>query len=89
MSYFRFYNYKAIRKVLFLPILIERSYKEMVTRGDVSSLQKKKRRKKKGLIKVLFMFFNETSIIRKCQYRKQFRLNGLRSERGNVLVNTN
>ena len=27
MSYFRFYIYKAIRKVLFLPILPERSYK--------------------------------------------------------------
>ena len=27
MSYFRFYIYKAIRKVLFLPILTERSIK--------------------------------------------------------------
>ena len=26
LSYFRFYIYKAIRKVLFLPILTERSY---------------------------------------------------------------
>ena len=40
MSYFRFYIYKAIRKVLFLPIFL------------------------KGLIKVLFLALNETSIIK-------------------------
>ena len=30
MSYFRFYIYKAIRKVLFLPIFSERSYKDLI-----------------------------------------------------------
>ena len=30
MSYFRFYIYKAIRKVLFLPIFSERSYKGLI-----------------------------------------------------------
>ena len=30
MSYFHFYIYKAIRKVLFLPILTERSYKGLI-----------------------------------------------------------
>ena len=29
MSYFRFYIYKAIRKVLFLPIFPERSYEDL------------------------------------------------------------
>ena len=29
-SYFRFYMYKAIRKVLFLPFLMERSYKGLI-----------------------------------------------------------
>ena len=29
-GYFRFYFYKAIRKVLFLPFLIERSYKGLI-----------------------------------------------------------
>ena len=30
MSYFRFYIYKAIRKVLFLPIFSEMSYKGLI-----------------------------------------------------------
>ena len=30
MSYFHIYMYKAIRKVLFLPILTERSYKGLI-----------------------------------------------------------
>ena len=30
MSYFRFYIHKAIRKVLFLPFLTERSYKGLI-----------------------------------------------------------
>ena len=30
MSYFRFYIYKAIRNVLFLPSLMERSYKGLI-----------------------------------------------------------
>ena len=30
MSYFQFCIYKAIRKVLFLPILTERSYKGLI-----------------------------------------------------------
>ena len=30
MSYFHIYFYKAIRKVLFLPILTERSYKGLI-----------------------------------------------------------
>ena len=30
MSYFRFYIYKAIGKVLFLPFLTERSYKGLI-----------------------------------------------------------
>ena len=30
MSYFRFYIYKAIRKVLFLPIFSDRSYKGLI-----------------------------------------------------------
>ena len=30
MSYFSFYIYKAIRKVLFLPIFSERSYKGLI-----------------------------------------------------------
>ena len=42
MSYFRFYIYKAIRKVLFLPLFFL-----------------------KGLIKVLFLVLNETSIVKK------------------------
>ena len=30
MSYFCFYIYKAIRRVLFLPFLMERSYKGLI-----------------------------------------------------------
>ena len=40
----------------------------------------------KGLIKVLFLFVNETSKIENYQYRKQL---SLRSVRGSAIVNTN
>ena len=51
MSYFSFYIYKAIRKVLFLPFIRERSYKVFVF--FVFFL---------GLIKVIFLVVNEISI---------------------------
>ena len=38
MSYFGFYIYKAIRKVLFLPILTERSYKGLIFAFDETSI---------------------------------------------------
>ena len=39
MSYFRFYIYKAIRKVLFLPFLIERAYKCLIFGSNETSIQ--------------------------------------------------
>ena len=39
MTYFHFYIYKAIRKVLFLPIFSERSYKGLIFGSETSKIK--------------------------------------------------